>query len=68
MLGMCPELSKIANTLAYPSEEFYGIVVFLIHPPKSELLIKALSNFLAKVNEFKGKLFLIEKVGFKVVE
>ena len=60
--------SDFANMLAYPSGEYYGIIVLLIHPPKSELLIKALSNFLTKVNEFEGKLFLIEKVGFKVVE
>jgi predicted nuclease of predicted toxin-antitoxin system len=60
--------SDFANTLAYPPGGFYGIIVLYIHPPKSELLVKALSNVLTKVNEFEGKLFLIEKSGFKVVE
>ncbi len=60
--------SDFANTLTYPPRKFYGIVVLQIHPPRSELLIKALSNFLTKVNEFEGKLFLVEKAGIKVIE
>jgi len=66
--GRAERDSDFANTLAYPPQGFYGTVVLHIHPPKSELLVKALSSFLTKVNEFEGKLFLIEKVGFKVVE
>ena len=57
-----------ANTLAYPPEKFYGIIVFQIHPPKSELLIKALSNFMEEIDDFKEKLFVIDKEGFKVIE
>ena len=60
--------SDFANMLAYPPEEFSGIVVLQIHPPEPDLLVKALSNFLEEVDEFKGKLFVIEKEGFKVVE
>lgn len=60
--------SDFVNTLTYPPGKFYGIVILQIHPPKSELLIRTLPNFLTKVNEFEGKLFLIEKVGFKVIE
>ena len=57
-----------ANTIAYPPEKFYGIIVLQIHPPKSELLIKALSNFMEEIDDFKGKLFVIDKEGFKVIE
>ena len=62
------EIAKEKKTLLYPPEEFYGIVVFKIHPPKPELLIKALSNFIGEINDFKGKLFIIGKEGFKVIE
>ena len=60
--------SDFANTLLYSPEEFYGIVVFKIHPPKPESLVKALSNFIEEINDFKGKLFVIGKEGFKVIE
>lgn len=46
--------SDFANTLAYPPREFYGIVVLFIHPPRSELLVKALFNLIAKTDEFEG--------------
>jgi len=60
--------SDFANTLAYPPDKFYGIIVFQIHPPKPELLIKALSNFMEEINDFEGKLFIISKEGIKVIE
>jgi len=60
--------SDFANTLAYPPEKFYGIIVFQIHPPKPDLLIKALSDFMEEIDDFKGKLFVIGKEGFKVIE
>jgi predicted nuclease of predicted toxin-antitoxin system len=60
--------SDFANTLAYPPRMFYGIVVLQIHPPRSELLAEALSNFLTKVDEFEGKLFLVERFGLNVTE
>ena len=60
--------SDFINTLLYPPGESYGIVVLQIHPPRSELLVKALSTFLTRIDEFEGKTFPIEEVGFKVVE
>lgn len=60
--------SDFANTLVYPPEKFYGIIVLQIHPPKSELLVKALSNFMEEIDDFRGKLFVIDREGFKVIE
>ena len=37
--------SDFANMLMYPPEKFYGIIVFQIHPPKPESLIKAFRLF-----------------------
>ena len=60
--------SDFANPLLYPPEKFYGIIVFQIHPPKSELLIKALSNFIEETNDFERRLFIINREGFKIIE
>ncbi|RZN40086.1 MAG: hypothetical protein EFT35_03405 [Methanophagales archaeon ANME-1-THS] len=56
------------NTFLYPPREFSGLVAFRIHPPKAEKLVEALSLLVQAVKEFKGKLFLVEEEGFKVIE
>ena len=56
------------NTTMFPPGDFFGIVVFRIHPPDPEKIISALSMLLEEVSEFKGKLFEVEEVGFKVIE
>jgi predicted nuclease of predicted toxin-antitoxin system len=56
------------NVSLYSPSESAGIIVFRIHPPKAEKLVKALSLLLAKTKEFKGKLFLVTETGFKVTE
>jgi len=60
--------SDFLNTSLFPPKEFSGIVVFVIHPPTAEKLVKALSSFLAEANEFKGKLFVVQEKGFEVVD
>lgn len=56
------------NTGLFPPKESFGIVVFVIHPPRPEKLVKALSSLLAEVKELKGKLFVVDEEGFEVVE
>lgn len=68
---MCVLISRdsdFAKTFMYPPEEYFGIIVFQIHPPKAEKLVKALSSLLAEVKEFRGKLFVVEEAGFEVKE
>lgn len=52
----------------FPPGDFFGIVVFNIHPPEPEKLVKALSMLLEDVKEFRGKLFLVDESGFTVIE
>ena len=56
------------NIRIFPPKEFSGIVVFVIHPPTVEKLVKALSSFLSEVKEFKGKLFVVEEEGFEIID
>ena len=60
--------SDFLNTSLFPPKEFFGIVVFIIHPPTAEKLVKSLSSLLADVKVFKGKLFVVEEEGFEEVE
>jgi len=60
--------SDFMNTVLYPPKEFFGIIVFQIHPPKSEKLVKALSMLLKKVDKFEGKLFVVGEFGFKEIQ
>jgi len=49
------------NSVLFPPKQFFGIVVFRIHPPKAEKLVKALSSLLDETKEFKGKLFVVKE-------
>ncbi len=56
------------NSVSFPPSQFSGIVVFTVHPPKAEKLIKGMEMLLSEVKEFKGKLFVVEEEGFEAVE
>jgi hypothetical protein len=56
------------NSDMFPPNEFYGIVVFLIHPPKPERLVKATALLLEKVKDFKNKVFAVGEGWLKVIE
>ena len=60
--------SDFLNRSMFPPKEFSGIIVFVIHPPTAEKLVKALSSLLAEVKEFKGKLFIVGEEGFEAVD
>ena len=56
------------NAALFPPREYFGIIVFKVHPPTADKLVKALDIFLEKVENFKGKTFVIEEEGFKEIE
>ncbi len=56
------------NASLFPPKECPGIIVFAIHPPKHERLVRALSRLLAEVRKFKGKLFIVRDEGFEVID
>jgi len=60
--------SDFLNTSIFPPEEFSGIIVFVIHPPKAEKLVRASSLLLSEVKEFKGKLFIVDEEGYEVID
>jgi len=60
--------SDFLNKSSFPPKEFSGMIVFVIHPPTVERLVKALSSLLAEVTEFKGKLFIVDEEDFEVVD
>lgn len=60
--------SDFLNRSMFPPKEFFGIIVFVIHPPRPRNLVKALSSLLDDVREFKGKLFVVDEEGFEVVD
>ena len=53
--------SDFANQILYPPKEYYGIVVFKIHPPKPDKIVNALSKLLENIKDFKGKLFIVKE-------
>ena len=60
--------SDFINTSMFPPKDFFGIIVFVIHPPKREKLVSAMSSLLVNVSEFKGKLFIVNEEGSEVVD
>ncbi len=60
--------SDFPDTTMFPPGDFFGIVVFKIHPPNTEKLVKSLSILLTEVKEFRGKLFVADEIGFTVIE
>lgn len=60
--------SDFLNNSLYPPKEFFGIIVFRIHPPKAEKLVRALSLLLKEIKDLRGKLFVVEEQGFEISE
>ena len=60
--------SDFLNRSMFPPKEFSGIIVFVIHPPKREKLVAALSSLLNGTMEFKGKLFIIDEEGVETTD
>jgi hypothetical protein len=60
--------SDFLNRALFPPSQFFGIIIFVIHPPRPEKLATALSLLLAKVKKFKGKLLIVGESGYEIVE
>ena len=60
--------SDFANLVLYPPEDYFGIVVFRIHPPTPDKIVKALSALLDKVKDFQGKLYIVGEKGLIMFE
>ncbi len=60
--------SDFSNHILYPPSNYFGIVIFQIHPPKPDKIVKALSLLLEIVKDFENKLFVVEEEGFIVFE
>ena len=58
--------SDFLNRSMFPPKDFFGIVVFVIHPPRRKKLVAAMSSLLAAVSEFKGKLFIVDEEDFEI--
>lgn len=57
-----------ADAISYPPKQFHGIIIFRIHPPKAERLIKEIESLLAKVKNFEGKLVIIKEGKVEIIE
>ena len=59
--------SDFLNTSLFPPKNYSGIIVFVIHPPEPKTLASALALLLDECKEFSGKLFIVNKTGFKEI-
>ena len=62
--------SDFANILAYPPEEYPGIVRIRIDPAFNEIVIPALQRVFARFtspDDFRGKLVIVRKDTFRVL-
>ncbi len=59
--------SDFLNSVLFPPNQFFGIIVLQIHPPEAEKLIKGMELLLSEVKEFKGKLFIVEEERYEIV-
>lgn len=60
--------SDFSNRILYPPDNYFGIVIFKIHPPKPDKMVKSLSSLLESNRDFESKLFIVEEDGFIVLE
>ena len=62
--------ADFSMSLQFSPRDYYGILVFRIHPPRFEKFKVAIENFLALYNfQFiKGKTFIIEETSFLEIE
>lgn len=54
------------DPVLFPPHQFPGIIVLIPHPPKIEKLIKGMDLVLSKINDFKGKVFIVDEKDFEV--
>jgi len=57
-----------SNTISFPPKQFYGIIILRVHPPKAEKLIKEMESLLAKVSDYRGKLFIMKDGKREIIE
>ena len=57
-----------ANIVAYPPDQYAGIVRINIHPPRLELVTEALTKLLVQVDPtiFRGRLVTVDTGGFRL--
>ena len=63
--------SDFANILAYPPQDFFGIVRIKVGPPFINVILHSLKTVFRHVKtqkEFRGKLVIAEPDGFRVWE
>ena len=58
--------SDFLNSSLFPPEKYFGIIVFLIHPPKAEKLVSAMALLLSETKDFTGKVFGVWEKEFKI--
>ena len=56
------------NRRLYPPKEYQGIIFLDIHPPIIDTIFSSLSKLFKKLKplEFKGKVFILSQLGFRV--
>ena len=61
--------ADFSSRFLYPPDQLKGIIVFKIHPPKLEKLLKALQQLLDEFPEhnFSGKLVILEEEGCRLL-
>jgi len=57
-----------ANIVAYPPDQYAGIVRVNIHPPRLDLVIEALTKLLAEMSpgHFAGRLITLDTFGYRL--
>ncbi len=57
-----------ANIVAYPPDQYAGVVRIDIHPPRLKLVTEALTQLLAQVDPtvFHGRLITVDTGGFRL--
>ncbi len=60
--------ADFCNILAYPPQEYFGIIRIHIHPPLLATILKALKNLFDQYagREFKGTLIILEPTTFRI--
>ncbi len=54
------------NKRLFPPKEYPGIIFINIHPPLIDAVLYSLIRLFNVVSEFKGKLFILSRQGFKI--
>lgn len=54
------------NERLFPPKEYPGIIFINVHPPLVDNLLSFLIKLFNVITEFKGKLFILSRQGFKI--